>query len=214
MAEDPASLLTEMFAAVSAAIERDKDRLSELDGLIGDADHGTTMALGFRSVTTVLSRSAPGAPSAMLRAAASAFLDAVGASTGPLYAAGLRRAALRLEGSGRFGCDEQVAALEAIAEGIAERGKAQRGDKTMLDVWLPAAEAARKALREGAGPPALWRRTATAAAEGAEATRSMVASRGRAARLGVRSLGHLDPGAASAAIILDAMASILGREPG
>jgi dihydroxyacetone kinase-like protein len=164
------------------------------------------MALGFRAVDRALAPLRDASPSQMYAEAAAAFLDAVGASTGPLYATGFRRAAQRLEGRGAFGPEEEVLTLEAIAAGIAARGKAQRGDKTMLDVWLPAAEAARAAFDRGLP---IWPPVLDSAARGAEATGAMVASRGRAARLGERSLGHLDPGAVSAAIILRAMAGVL-----
>ncbi len=203
-----------MLAAVSAAMQREKDHLSDLDGVIGDGDHGTTMALGFRAVDAALSRRRPGgeaaAPAELLRAAATAFLDAVGASTGPLYATGLRRAAQRLDGHAAFGAPEQVLMIEGIAAGIAECGRARRGDKTMLDVWLPAAEAARAALESGTP---IWPPVLAVAAERARATASLVAARGRSARLGERSIGHADPGAVSAEIILRAMAQAVSPDP-
>ncbi|WP_062207051.1 dihydroxyacetone kinase subunit DhaL [Aureimonas sp. AU12] len=208
----PGEALVRMFALASAAIEAERDALCDLDGAIGDADHGTTMALGLRAVVTALGP--PGrdaiAPSEVFRTAAAAFLDAVGASTGPLYATGFRRAAQRLDGADAFGLAEQAQMLAAIAAGIAERGKGGRGDKTMLDAWLPARDAAEVALVRGDAPVAFWNGVVAAGGEGAEATRSMVASRGRAARLGERSLGHLDPGAVSAVLILKAMAAVFG----
>lgn len=202
-----AARLIRMFGRIAQAIEAEKDRLCMLDGAIGDADHGITMALGFRAVVVTLGRLDPAqaTPSDVFDLAAAAFLDAVGASTGPLYATGLGRAARALEGCSRFDAAAQLAALAALGAGIQHRGKGQRGDKTMLDVWLPAAEAGAAALRAGADQPAFWGRVAEAANAGAEGTRSMVAARGRAARVGQRSLGHLDPGAASATIIIDAM---------
>ncbi|WP_062119217.1 dihydroxyacetone kinase subunit DhaL [Aureimonas sp. AU40] len=206
MEQTASNRLAAVFAAIRQAVEAEKTHLSELDGPIGDADHGTTMALGFRAVDRALSASRDASPSVIFAQAAAAFLDAVGASTGPLYATGFRRAAQRLEGRVEFGPEEQVLTLEGIAGGIAERGKAQRGDKTMLDVWLPAAEAARAAFVR---KQPLWPAVIETADRAAEATGSMVASRGRAARLGERSLGHLDPGAVSAALILRAMAGVL-----
>lgn len=199
--------LIRMFGRIAEAIEAEKERLCILDGAIGDADHGITMALGFRAVVVALRRLDPpkATPSAVFDAAAAAFLGAVGASTGPLYATGLGGAARALEAHPRFDTAAQLAMLAALGAGIERRGKGQRGDKTMLDVWLPAAEAGAVALRAGADQPGFWNRVAAAAQAGAESTRSMVAARGRAARVGQRSLGHLDPGAASAALIIDAM---------
>ena len=204
---DAAARLVRMFGRIAEAIEADKDRLCMLDGAIGDADHGITMALGFRAVVVALGRLDPAQATAsdVFEVAAAAFLDAVGASTGPLYATGLGSAARALGKHLRFDVSAQLAMLTALGAGIQHRGKGQRGDKTMLDVWLPAAEAGAAALRAGADQPGFWRSVADAAHAGAAGTRSMVAARGRAARVGQRSLGHLDPGAASAAIIIDAM---------
>lgn len=199
--------LIRLFSRIARAIEAEKDRLCMLDGAIGDADHGITMVLGFRAVVAALGRLDPAraTPSDVFDAAAAAFLDAVGASTGPLYATGFLSAARALENCPRFDAAAQLVMVTAIGSGIRQRGKGQRGDKTMLDVWLPAADVGAAALCSGADGAALWAAVAEAAAEGAEGTRSMVAARGRAARVGQRSLGHLDPGAASAAIIIRAM---------
>ncbi|MEH6719576.1 MAG: dihydroxyacetone kinase subunit DhaL [Aurantimonas endophytica] len=199
--------LVEIFERTAAVMEAQRDHLSDLDGAIADADHGMTMSLGFRAVAATLARTDAQrvTPSEIFRIAAGAFLDAVGASTGPLYASGFLRAAQRLEGTTRFDEAAAAATIEAIASGIAERGKGSRGEKTMLDVWLPAAEAAQQALRET--PGRFWPCVQVAAAEGAEATRTMIAVRGRAARVGDRSIGHIDPGAVSALLILEAMAS-------
>lgn len=196
-----------LFRRIAQAIEAEKARLCMLDGAIGDADHGITMALGFRAVVVALGRLDPGlaTPSQVFDLAAAVFLDAVGASTGPLYATGFLSAARALEGCPKLDTAAQLAMLGAIGSGIQHRGKGQRGDKTMLDVWLPASEAGAAALRAGREGSAFWASVADAAAQGAEGTRSMVAARGRAKRVGQRSLGHLDPGAASAAIIIQTM---------
>jgi phosphoenolpyruvate---glycerone phosphotransferase subunit DhaL len=210
MAENDARKLNRMFNRISSLIATEKDHLTELDGAIGDADHGITMLLGFGAVSSELARSdlddMP--PSAVMTIAASVFLNAVGASTGPLYATAFLRAAKALEMRQSLDAAGQVAVLQAIALGIQERGKGQRGDKTMLDTWIPAAEAGGAALERASGSAELWREVVTAGEGGAIATRSMVAVRGRAARLGERSLGHVDPGAASAVLILKAMAEV------
>ncbi|MDX3924669.1 MAG: dihydroxyacetone kinase subunit DhaL [Shinella sp.] len=213
MSESAARRLIRMFYAISLAIEAEKDRLSELDGAIGDADHGITMSIGFLAVNSELARldAETARPSEVMSAAATAFLNAVGASTGPLYATGLRRAAQALAARETLDLEDCSAMLHAIASGIRERGKGQRGDKTMLDAWLPAAEAAANAVAEGKPAAAFWQDVMAAAEAGASATRSMIATKGRAARVRERSLGHVDPGAASAVIILRAMAS--GLQP-
>lgn len=210
MAENDARKLNRMFNRISSLIAVEKDYLTELDGAIGDADHGITMLLGFGAVASELARSdlEDMQPSAVMTIAASVFLNAVGASTGPLYATAFLHAAKALETRQSLDTIGQVAMLQAITLGIQERGKGQRGDKTMLDTWIPAAEAGGAALERKSGQAMLWRDVVMAGEAGAAATRSMVAVRGRAARLGERSLGHVDPGAASAVLVLKAMTEV------
>ncbi|CAN7496082.1 MULTISPECIES: dihydroxyacetone kinase subunit DhaL [Brucella] len=209
MSETAARRLAHMFDAVSASLEAERDRLSELDGAIGDGDHGTTMALGFQAVRSELSKLNLDETdiSTVLNTAATAFINAVGASTGPLYATGFRRAAQATAGRNDLDLVTCAIIIEAIGVGIRERGHGQRGDKTMLDAWLPAAEAAQTAVNENQSAGEFWNRIVSAATAGANTTRSMIAAKGRAARLRERSLGHIDPGAASTVIILQAMAA-------
>lgn len=211
MSENAVRRLIAMFEAISAAVETEKDHLSELDGAIGDADHGTTMSLGFLAVKAELAKIDVdiAQPADVMATAAGAFLNAVGASTGPLYATAFRRAAQALADANELNLDTTAAMIDAIGSGIRERGKGQRGDKTMLDAWLPAADAAGAALTDNKASTAFWTDVVAAAEAGANATRSMVAARGRAARVRERSLGHVDPGAASAVLIIRAMASVL-----
>ena len=197
MSESGARAVATMFERMAEAIEAEKDHLSELDGAIGDGDHGITMSMDAAS------------PSDVMSTAATAFLDAVGASTGPLYATGFQRAAQVLAGRDKLDLPACRDMLVAISEGIANRGKAQRGDKTMLDVWLPAAGAAAAAVTEGRSKQDFWKAVTAAADNGAAATATMIATKGRAARLRERSLGHLDPGAVSAAALVRAMAAVL-----
>ncbi|WP_113385090.1 dihydroxyacetone kinase subunit DhaL [Rhizobium sp. SYY.PMSO] len=207
MSEKAARCLGSMFQRISIAINAEKDRLSELDGAIGDADHGITMALGFMAVNVELAKLdlAQALPSDIFSIAASAFLDAVGASTGPLYATAFRRASQALKTDESLSPACQAMIVDEMRAGIQQRGKGQRGDKTMLDAWIPAAEAAIDAKARSRDVAAMWNAILEAAETGANSTSSMVAARGRAARLGERSLGHVDPGAASAVIILRAM---------
>lgn len=207
MPGNDARLLSLMFNRISDAIAEKKDYLTELDGAIGDADHGITMSLGFSAVASELSRTDLDTMTAanVMAAAATTFLDAAGASTGPLYATGFLSAAKRLETQPSLDTAGQVAMLRAITLGIQERGKGQRGDKTMLDAWMPAADAAEASQASGDSSSRIWRVACDAGETGAKATQSMIALRGRAARLGERSLGHMDPGAASAVVILKAM---------
>ena len=116
------------------------------------------------------------------------------------------RAAAAVKGRQTLDCDALVTSIEAMAKGMQDRGKAERGDKTMMDAWLPAAEAARAAQGRNADTVACLENAVAAAQTGAEATKTMIAAKGRASRLGERALGHMDPGAASAVTILSAMA--------
>jgi len=190
------------LGAIADTMDENRDALCALDGEIGDGDHGVAMALGFNAARDALADlEADAVPTQVLNTAAKAFLSGVGASCGPLYATAMMRAAAVVKGQDVLSSEDGSKLIAAMAEGIAHRGKASVGDKTMLDVWHPAAEAA----AEGGWPAAI-----KAAEDAAEGTKMMQAKLGRAARLGERSLGHMDPGAASAVLVIKAMASTLG----
>ncbi|CCV08898.1 dihydroxyacetone kinase, C-terminal domain [Mesorhizobium metallidurans STM 2683] len=203
---DTAGLKT-MFDEIAVAIEADKDRLCQLDGVIGDADHGIAMALGFGAVRDVLAALDLSAiePTALLNTAAKSFLNAVGASSGPLYATAFMRGAAAVKGKAALADADVVAMLQAMAQGIRDRGKAELGEKTMVDAWQPAAEAAATAHAAGRTLAESLDAAFAAAERGAEATKDMIAAKGRSSRLGERSLGHMDPGAASAVTVIGAM---------
>jgi len=205
--------LREVFDAIAAAIDAERDHLCALDGVIGDADHGIAMALGFGAVRDALAALDLSAadPTTVLNTAAKSFLNAVGASSGPLYATAFMRAAAAVKGKATLDGADAVAMLQAMSKGIQDRGKAEVGEKTMIDAWAPAAAAAGAAHEAGKGLAASLSAAANAAREGAEATKSMVAAKGRSARLGDRSLGHMDPGAASAVTVIEAMRKALSE---
>ena len=206
---DSARLKT-VFRTIAAAIEADRDRLCALDGVIGDADHGIAMTLGYsaaRDAVDALDDSTD--PTTLLNTAAKSFLNAVGASSGPLYATAFMRAAASVKGKPVLEDGDFVGMLQAMAQGMADRGKATVGEKTMIDAWLPAADAASKAWNETANLCDSLSEAVRAANAGMEATASMVATKGRSARLGERSLGHVDPGAASAVVTIEAMRKAL-----
>lgn len=201
--------LIAMFTAVASSIEADKDRLCALDGVIGDADHGIAMALGFGAVRDALAPLDAADPATIFNTAAKSFLNAVGASSGPLYATAFMRAAASVKGKARLSEADFVAAFQAMAKGIQDRGKAEIGEKTMVDAWAPAARAAARSHEEGSSIATSLEAAVAAAKAGAESTKAMVASKGRAERLGERSLGHIDPGAASAVTVIEAMRDAL-----
>lgn len=178
----------------------ERDALCALDGLIGDADHGIAMEQGMQAAAAAVAT----LPTLQdqFNAAAKAFLNAVGASSGPLYATALMRAAKTAGPRAAMPRTETPGLIIALAEGIAHRGKAEPGQKTMIDAWYPAAEAAKSG--------ASWPDIVAAAQAGADGTAQMQATLGRAARLGARSLRHKDPGAVSACMIITEFAKILG----
>lgn len=197
-----ASHLAGVFRTISARVDEASDQLCYLDGLIGDGDHGTTMALGFEAVVQHLLHEDLDncSLSDLLRSSADHFLNAVGATTGPLYASAFRSAATALQDKTSLPMADAPQLMLAMAEGIAQLGKAQPGDKTMMDVWSPVAQHIRANL--GAPLQGIISEIRAIASDGMEMTKTMVASKGRAARLGERSLGHVDPGATSAVIII------------
>jgi dihydroxyacetone kinase-like protein len=206
MTELTSASLRSLFQAIGDAIEADKGRLSELDGVIGDADHGVTMSIGFTAVNEALAKLDESAdPTTVFNTAAKSFLNAVGASSGPLYGTAFMRAGAVVKGKATIDRDALADCIQAMAKGMQDRGKAERGEKTMMDAWLPAAEAAQAAKARGADAIACLEAAVAAAEAGAEATKTMLATKGRASRLGERALGHMDPGAASAVTILKAM---------
>ncbi|MFV0360327.1 dihydroxyacetone kinase subunit DhaL [Tropicimonas sp.] len=210
--EDIVAVLREMAGRMGAATAY----LGQLDGEIGDGDHGSTMARGSSAILRALNEVDPKSTdlSALFALSAGTFLNAVGATTGPLYAAGFLRAGVYANGRRSLDADEAPMLLAAVGDGIGSRGKAIAGDKTMMDVWLPVGQAVREARRQGMPLRDALALARAAADHGAESTRTMMAARGRAARLGERSLGHIDPGAASAAIIVGCFADVLAQRLG
>lgn len=175
--------------------------LNELDRAIGDGDHGENMDRGFTAVVGRLDPPPADVPAA-LRLVAVTLMSTVGGAAGPLYGTAFLRAAqvapAELDGPALG------AVLTAGLDGIVARGRAMPGEKTMVDAWAPAAEAAREAAAAGQQLQDVLRAAADAAATGATATEPLVATKGRASYLGERSAGHRDPGAQSTALLLAA----------
>jgi dihydroxyacetone kinase-like protein len=197
--------LVDLFRLIARRLSEARLELGALDGAIGDADHGNAMAEGFAAVVRATSTDDTRLPSEMFAVAGRSFLSAVGATTGPLYASALLAAAQGLEGKPALSAADVAGFVPAFAAGIAQRGKARPGDKTMMDAFAPAARAVIEAAKAGLSPVDQLRRAEAAAIQGRDDTRAMIAAMGRAARLGARSLGHIDPGAASAVIIIAAL---------
>ena len=185
-----------------------RDELTELDRQIGDGDHGENLDRGFRAVVAKLDGAAdgeqpPGQIGDVLKLVATTLMSSVGGASGPLYGTAYLRAA-KVTGLAELDAHGVVALLEGALEGISARGKAQVGEKTMVDAWQPAVDAAEAAADAGGSTADVLASAARAASEGAAATAPLVATKGRASYLGERSAGHQDPGATSTAILLEA----------
>jgi len=191
------------------------EELTRLDAAIGDADHGTNMARGFRAVREkALAQDHPDV-SGLLKATGMALIGTVGGAAGPLYGTLFLRMSQATAGrDGGLALADVRDALRAGVQGVADRGKAQPGDKTMLDALLPAMEALDAAVEAGAATDGALRDAADAAQRGAEATVPLRARKGRASYLGERSIGHQDPGATSSAILLRSLAEAIAPEGG
>lgn len=201
-------LFRKMMEASADFIFEQSAHLSALDGKIGDGDHGVTMEIGWKAVVETVNATSPDATiTELCEAIATAFLDAVGASAGPLYASGFSMAGKAVSNRLNLDAEAMVAWLAGMTEGIQSRGGAQCGDKTMVDAWAPAVDAARAALASGGSEAECLHAAATAAQDGVAATMDMQSRRGRSKKLGTRSIGHIDPGAASAAMLIGAWAS-------
>ena len=189
------------------AMAEHRTELIELDRAIGDSDHGENMDRGFQAVLQKLDETPPETAGAALKAAAMALMSKVGGAAGPLYGTAYLRAATSLGDSADIDADALASALAAARDGVVARGKAETGDKTMIDAWTPAVEAAKNAASDGGDVQAVLQAAAEAAEVGAVATDPLVARKGRASYLGERSAGHRDPGAASTALLLRAAAA-------
>jgi dihydroxyacetone kinase-like protein len=199
----------------AAVVAEHRIELIELDRAIGDGDHGENLDRGFRAVTAKLDTEVPETPGAAFKLAAMTLMSKVGGAAGPLYGTAFLRAATAAGDARALNAPALAAALAAGRDGVVARGKAETGDKTMIDAWTPAVEAAAAAADSGATPAQLLDEAATAAEAGAVATEPLVARKGRASYLGERSAGHRDPGAASSALILRAAAEAAAAvEPG
>ncbi|SMC82928.1 homodimeric dihydroxyacetone kinase [Primorskyibacter flagellatus] len=209
LAKDGPITPTIFRAMVSLAGERigeEAERLSALDGVIGDGDHGITMDIGWKAVRAALAQSpADETIETSCKRMAKAFLDAVGASSGPLYATAFLRAGTAVKDRLNLDAGAMAAWIGAASDGVQERGRAAPGDKTMVDAWVPAAEAARACAEAGDDVLACLDAACAGAERGMNFTRDIESKRGRSAKLGARSVGHIDPGAASTAVILAAM---------
>lgn len=183
-------------------VTADAERLTRLDSEIGDGDHGANLTRGLKAAVDALDEGLP--PGKVLMTTGRTLVSKTGGASGPLYGTALRRAGKALGDADEVTAAELAGALRAALDGVRELGKAEEGDKTMVDALTPAVAAFENAAGEGFAAAA--RAALDAAEKGAEATVPLQARKGRASYLGPRSVGHLDPGAASTVLLFRALA--------
>lgn len=186
---------------IAARVKEQRAYLTDLDSAIGDADHGINLDRGFSAVLAKLPTVADKDIGTILKTTGMTLVSTVGGASGPLYGTAFLRASTALVDRYEFSEDDLVSALEAGLEGIMMRGKAQRGEKTMIDTIAPAIDALKMARSRDIDAHAALRDSLAAAEAGMKATIPMLATKGRASYLGERSIGHQDPGATSAYLI-------------
>jgi len=200
-----------LLSAAARAVIADKDRLTKADQDVGDGDHGVGMARGFAAFDQAATKEA-GSISELFRNCGKALMMASGGASGVIFGV-LFQGAGRALARDTLDAEAFVAALEGGLKAVQDRGKAKVGDKTMVDALAPAAEAARRALGEGASIERIAEAAAKSAAEGAEASKRLIAKVGKSKSLGERTMGFVDPGALTTSILLDSIADALRRRP-
>jgi dihydroxyacetone kinase-like protein len=189
-------------------IDENKKHLTKLDAAIGDADHGINMDRGFKSILKKMPSVEDKDAGTILKTAGMALVSSVGGAGGPLYGTAFMQAGTAVAGKYELEAEDVLAALDSALKGVVMRGKANLGDKTMVDAITPAVEAMREALENGADTVEALDEAAAAAKQGMTDTIPMLAKKGRASYLGERSIGHQDPGATSSYLLIQTMADV------
>jgi len=204
-----ATIVEAWLQRTAAVLDENKSYLTDLDAAIGDADHGVNIARGFGAVVQKLAAQPGQSLGALFKTAGMTLMSTVGGASGMLYGNFFLKAAGVAGDRHALTDAELLAVLEAGRDGIIQRGRAEPGDKTMIDAWTPALAALRASLEAGQPPAAALDACVAAAEEGMRATIPLQARKGRASYLGERSIGHQDPGATSTYLILRALAETL-----
>lgn len=208
----PLERLTEWVARFHDLIVQQRGHLTELDSDIGDADHGANMNRGVTSVMEKLEAAPPATAEELFKTVGMTLVTSVGGASGPLYGTFFLRMATAAGPVTELDAATLAAALRAGLDGVVTRGKPAAGDKTMFDAMAPAVDAVEQSLASGSGAAVASAAGFAAAEMGREATKLLVARKGRASYLGERSVGHVDPGAASTALLFQALAEVLAEE--
>lgn len=193
----------EILIQIAEKIDENKGHLSELDATIGDGDHGINMSKGFKAVTEKLKDDTALDIGGILKKTGMALVSTVGGASGPLYGTAFMKSAISVNGKTEIDIKDFSNMLKDALDGIKMRGKAQSGEKTMIDAIEPALEAINKGIEQGLESKEILKFAKEAAYNGVEYTKTIIATKGRASYLGERSIGHQDAGATSSAIILE-----------
>jgi dihydroxyacetone kinase-like protein len=194
----------------AAVMKENKEYLTQLDSPIGDADHGINMDRGFRKVMEKLPSVADKDIGNILKTTGMTLISSVGGASGPLYGTFFMRGGMAVDAKEELTGDDLAAMLQAAVDGVVQRGRAQPGDKTMVDAWLPAMKALRETLDgDNENTIAALSQAVAGAEQGMKDTIPLQAKKGRASYLGERSIGHQDPGATSSYLMLKALLDTL-----
>jgi dihydroxyacetone kinase-like protein len=198
--------IVQWLATTAAVMQENKAYLTELDSPIGDADHGINMDRGFRKVLEKLPEVADKDIGNVLKTTGMTLISSVGGASGPLYGTFFMRGGMAASSKEELTGDDLATMLQAGVDGVIGRGRAQAGDKTMVDAWLPAMKALHEALgKDGQDTLTAMAEAVAAAEQGMKDTTPLQAKKGRASYLGERSIGHQDPGATSSYLMLKAL---------
>ncbi len=194
---------------IGEKINEEKLFLTELDNVIGDGDHGINMARGFDAVMAKQPMMEGKDVGTILKTVGMALVSTVGGASGPLYGTAFMQAGKAMSGKTEIGMEDFLAIMDAAIAGVQLRGKATTGEKTMLDAMVPATAAMKKTYAESGDAKKAIADGLTAAKEGVEYTKTIIATKGRASYLGERSIGHQDPGATSFTLMLEVIAGAI-----
>ncbi|WP_345750539.1 dihydroxyacetone kinase subunit DhaL [Microbacterium rhizophilus] len=194
------------------AVDNEK-YFGDLDAVVGDGDFGFSLARGFEKVLEDIDGYPDDAASALLQSAAMTISSRVGGTSGPIWGTAFLRASMAAKGKDTLDIGDVVAMLRAAVEGIKARGKAELGEKTLLDALVPATDELERAAADGADPAAALERFAATMREAAEATSALQAMRGRASYSGARSIGSPDAGAVALAVIAESLVAAWSERP-
>jgi phosphoenolpyruvate---glycerone phosphotransferase subunit DhaL len=200
----------EWIKASAAVLNQNREYLIQLDAAIGDADHGANMDRGFKAVINKVPEMMDKDIGTIFKTVGMTLISTVGGAGGPLYGTFFLQAGMNTAGKMELTLDDWITAFEAAVNGVVMRGKAEQGDKTMLDALIPALNALKQVAENGQSLEEALKAAASAAKEGMEGTIPLEARKGRASYLGPRSVGHQDPGATSSYLLLQAAADNWG----